>query len=117
MRRRIFATALLALCAAAATISANARDDGLRCGSKLVVIGDTRDSVRHKCGDPADITHSTEVRRPSFAYRGRLFYEDEVAVEVENWVYNLGPNKFMRRVRFVDGIVEDIESLDYGYHE
>jgi len=40
-----------------------------------------------------------------------------VEVPVEYWTYNFGPNKLMRRIRFVDGLVEEIETLDYGYNE
>jgi Protein of unknown function (DUF2845) len=116
MRTRSFATTLIGF-AAAAVFAGFAQADGLRCGSKLVSSGDTRASVRHKCGDPADVTHSTVIKRPTFVFRGRLYHGDEAAVEVENWTYNFGPNKFMRRVRFVDGIVEDVETLDYGYHD
>jgi hypothetical protein len=38
-------------------------------------------------------------------------------VPVENWIYNLGPNKLMRRLRFEGGIVAEIETLGYGYHD
>ena len=38
-----------------------------------------------------------------------------VEVPVEVWTYNFGPYKLMRRVRFVDGLVEEIETLGYGY--
>jgi hypothetical protein len=36
-------------------------------------------------------------------------------VPVDIWVYNLGPNKLMRRIRFEDGVVVAIETLGYGY--
>jgi len=101
----------------AAMLPVSARAEGLRCGSKLVQSGDTRASVRSKCGAPVDVTHKTIFHRPSFVLRGRLFFGDEVALDAESWTYNFGPNKFMRRVRFVDGIVEDVDTLDYGYHE
>jgi Protein of unknown function (DUF2845) len=32
-------------------------------------------------------------------------------------VYNLGPSKLMRRLRFEDGKLVDIETLGYGYYE
>lgn len=116
MHTRLLLTAL-GVIGFAVSLSAVAHEDSFRCGNKLVLNGDTRSSVRSKCGDPADITHKTILRRPTFVFRGRLYHGDEVAVEEEDWIYNLGPNKFMRRVRFVDGIVEDVEALDYGYHE
>jgi len=40
-----------------------------------------------------------------------------VEIPVDVWVYNLGPNKLMRRLRFEDGKLVDIETLGYGYYE
>jgi len=116
MRTRTITITLVVL-GTAALLPLPAEADGLRCGSKLVVTGDTRVSVRSKCGEPVDVIHKTIIRRPSFVLRGHLYFGDEVAVDAEAWTYNFGPNKFMRRVRFVDGIVEDVDTLDYGYHE
>jgi hypothetical protein len=36
---------------------------------------------------------------------------------VEEWTYNLGPNRMMRVVRFENGIVVEVTHLGYGYHE
>jgi hypothetical protein len=49
---------------------------------------------------------------------GRPFHvsRDLVEIPIESWVYNLGPHKLMRRVRFEDGVVVEIETLGYGYH-
>jgi len=49
---------------------------------------------------------------------GRPFFigEDAIEVPVESWVYNLGPNKLMRRIRFEGGVVTEIETLGYGYN-
>ena len=108
---------VLAALAGAAT---NARaSDAIRCGNKLVLQGDSRDAVAKKCGKPNDVTKSTVLRRPFFIRNGRVVYfgEDMIEVPVETWVYNFGPNKLMRRLRFVDGILEEIEVLGYGYNE
>ena len=40
-----------------------------------------------------------------------------VEVPVETWVYNFGPSKFMRKLRFEDGVLVEIKVLDYGYNE
>ena len=90
-----------------------------RCGSKLVSEGDTRFDVVSKCGEPVDvITERSVFRRPVIWSHGRPQFigRDYIEVAVESWVYNLGPNKFMRRVRFEDGIVAEIETLGYGYN-
>lgn len=89
-----------------------------RCGTRIVTEGDTRDQVLAKCGEPADKqTQRSVFRRPVVWAHGRPYYigEDFIEVPVESWVYNFGPNKLMRRVRFENGLVAEIETLGYGY--
>jgi hypothetical protein len=106
-----FAALLLAL-------SVPASADGLRCGSKLVTTGDPRAKVRQFCGEPTDVQTRSILRRPVFNFGGRVYsYGDGyVEVPIEIWTYNFGPYKLMREIRFVDGRVENIETLGYGYH-
>jgi hypothetical protein len=113
---RVFATALLVLVALGVAIPAHA--DAMRCRNRLVREGDTRAAVRDLCGQPSDVQTRTILRRPYYDYNGRLAYYGDGLVEipVEVWTYNLGPYKLMRRIRFVDGIIDDIETLGYGYH-
>ena len=62
--------------------------------------GDSRSEVAAKCGEPTDvITLRSVFRRPSSgAMAGRTYIgEDFIEVPVESWIYNLGPNKLMRR--------------------
>jgi hypothetical protein len=90
-----------------------------RCGTKIVVEGDTQSQVAAKCGEPTDIVRQQSVfRRPMIWADGRPHYigRDYIEVPVESWIYNLGPNKLMRRLRFEDGIVVEIETMGYGYH-
>lgn len=90
-----------------------------RCGNKLVAKGDSRSEVAAKCGEPTEVTSQRSVyRRPVIWSHGRPYYigEDFIEIPVESWIYNLGPNKFMRRVIFEDGIVAEIETLGYGYN-
>lgn len=93
--------------------------DAMRCGSRIVSDGATRTSVRQLCGEPSDITTRTILRRPRYQLADRtvVFGDGLVEVPVEVWTYNFGPYKLMRRVRFVDGQVDDIETLGYGFHE
>src|SRR5688572_24484668 len=96
-----------------------AQADAMRCGNRLVSEGDTRSQVRGLCGEPSDIQTRSILRRPHYSVNGRLVYYGDGLIEipVETWTYNFGPYKLMRRVRFVDGQVEEIETLGYGYHE
>lgn len=111
----------LAGCALALLLcsSAHANSDGMRCGNKLVTDGDTRADVRAKCGEPVDIERRTILQGASYDVAGRhIFYGHTlVEVPVELWTYNLGPYKLMRRIHFIDGVVDEIEVLGYGYNE
>ena len=80
--------------------------------------GDPRAKVRQFCGEPADVQTRSILRRPTFNVGGRTYsYGDGyVEVPVEIWTYNFGPYKLMREIRFVDGRVDNIETLGYGYH-
>jgi hypothetical protein len=91
-----------------------------RCGTKIVSEGDTRSKVAAICGEPDDVVNQRSVfRRPVIWTRGRPYYigEDFIEIPVESWIYNLGPNKLMQRVRFEGGVVVEIESLGYGYNK
>lgn len=103
----------------ALSLAAPAHADAMRCGSRLVSDGATRTMVRELCGEPSDIVTRTILRRPYYNLHGRIVYYGDglIEVPVEIWTYNFGPYKLMRRVRFVDGVVEEIETLGYGYHE
>jgi hypothetical protein len=104
-----FASALLSI----------AQADAMRCGNRLVTFGDTRSAVRSICGEPSDVETRTIVRRPTYDLNGRVIYYGHgyVEVPIEVWTYNFGPYKLIRRVRFVDGRVDEIETLGYGYRE
>jgi hypothetical protein len=110
--------ALSVLSALLLVLSAPASADAMRCGSKLVGNGDPRSKVREFCGEPTDVQTRAILRSPSYTFRGRPIYFGHGVVEipVEIWTYNFGPYKLMRRVRFIDGLVEDIDTLGYGYH-
>jgi hypothetical protein len=90
---------------------------GFRCGSYAIDTGDSLESVRQKCGTPAEVKRQDILQQPSFVRDGKRYFfgEQLVQVPVEIWLYNFGPNKLMRRLRFVDGVLENIETLGYGY--
>jgi len=93
--------------------------DGMRCGSKLIDEGDSIEKVRTVCGEPSEISRREILRQPSYVRGGRRYHidGDAMVVPVDLWTYNFGPNKFMRRLKFVDGYLEEIETLGYGYHK
>lgn len=79
-----------------------------RCNNGIVSVGDALVEVVAKCGEPAVKSQREEKRRlPD----GKGFS----LVTVDEWSYNFGPNAFMYAIRFADGRVERIDSLDTGY--
>ncbi len=112
-RTALIAVLLLATFGAAAPL----RADAMRCGSHLVAERDTRSTVAAKCGPPSDVTHRIRLA-PAVVWRhGRTYWvgDGPIEVVVEDWIYNFGPQRFMRRVRFEDGIVVRIDTLGYGH--
>ena len=101
--------------------------EAARCGSALIVKGDSQAKVQKYCGEPATKSNYYAVRRGTYPTRNedgdwvpperdfKLIGRTEVLVE--DWVYNFGPNKFMRKIRFTNGVVEDIETVGRGYRE
>lgn len=95
----------------------SAHAQAFRCGTKLVTEGNTRGEVASKCGDPTEVDHSSIWVTPTVWINGVPVQAGNgmVEVPVELWLYNLGPNKLMRRIRFENGKVVAIETLGYGY--
>ena len=92
--------------------------DTMRCGTKIIAEGITRSEVAARCGEPDEVVNMRSVfRRPVIWTSGRPYFigEDYIEIPVESWIYNFGPNKLMRRIRFEAGIITQIETLGYGY--
>jgi hypothetical protein len=91
----------------------------MRCGDKLVMVGDSMAAVRAYCGRPAAIQHSVKVSATTDRVGGRRVSQSRTvgaAVPVETWTYNRGPKKLLVTIRFVDGSVVAIKTLsEYGY--
>ena len=114
----------LSLIAASLIIPSTAM--AMRCGTRPVTDGNTQEEVLRNCGEPTQ-TNSRYITRGSGyvnfrtrdalsgSHQGNYFFIEEVLVE--EWIFNFGPNKFMRKVTFENGIVVEIDTLRYGYHE
>jgi hypothetical protein len=91
--------------------------DSMRCGSNLIVDGDTAGKLRSRCGEPASISRRTVLRPPILWVNGRALRVGHSALEVpvETWEYNFGPRRLIQRVRIEDGLVVAIDTLGYGY--
>lgn len=96
-------------------LPAAAQADAMRCGSRLIAEGDSLEKVLELCGEPAARQRTWIVRQPRFEYGGReVPFQGSEDVPVDLWTYDFGPNRLVRRVRFVAGKVESIETLEHG---
>ncbi len=98
----------------------------LRCGHRIVQNGMNEAEVRAICGEPVSISHLGFVlraypfsRRPISstveAYHPGIGFHQQLAVT--ELVYNFGPHKLMRRLRFEGDRLKSIETAGYGYLE
>ena len=118
---------LPALLLACALVLASSPAHALRCGSKLVLEGMLEPEVLEHCGEPAAVRdlgfivrsfHPLGHRPPHggvlFRYGTGDYYQEVLVTE---YIYNFGPRKLMRRLRFEGGVLADVETLGYGYLE
>ena len=99
----------------------------LRCGNKLVQEGMHEVRVIDLCGEPASVRHLGYVLRPyiikrpagDFGMRSTRHvyggYHQELLVT--EMLFNFGPHKLMRLIRFEGGVVTSIKTAGYGYRE
>lgn len=83
----------------------------MRCGSKLVRVGDTKVDIRAKCGEPAlreSIVRSHSVKK-SKSKRGSAV-EDRSRAD-DQWTYDLGPQDFIYTLTF-EGV--ELKSIGRG---
>ena len=97
-------------------------DDSLRCGSRLVSVGDGKDKVRSLCGEPTDVAFAGTVGRRGYPYYTNndsydysYFGPAWVEMPVEVWTYNFGSSKLLRKLRFVGDELVEIRTNGYGY--
>lgn len=120
---------LLAL-ALALPLTANAA----YCNNRLVSTGDHMAKVLALCGEPTSV--SRHVVYQTYQYGHGLVpaaprakpthlagqgivtvqsWQQTIAVEVEEWLFNFGPDRFSQRMIFVDGYLKRIDTESYGF--
>lgn len=114
--------AVLMAAMSVANVGTSAADDTLRCGSRLVRVGDGKDKVRTLCGQPTDIAFAGTVGRRGYPYYTNndsydysYFGPAWVEMPVEIWTYNFGSSKLLRKLRFVGDELVEIRTDGYGY--
>ena len=112
----------------ASLLFAAATDDfasNLRCGARIVSLGDTKSKVRDRCSEPSTVEAWEEelIRRdfykPIPAEKETDLYREPFLVKekilIEEWEYNFGPTRFIYYLRFENGKLKQITIGDYGY--
>jgi hypothetical protein len=107
-------------------VSLVARADGMYCGSRIISRGDSLYQVRSICGEPDDAQHRVETRTVRTRARvpcartenasGKCDTEVEHSTDVviDDWTYDMGPQKLIRLLTFVDGKLWRVETGGYG---
>ncbi len=96
-------------------LASGASADSVRCGSKVITEGDPIEEVREYCGEPTETQRTWMTRQPRFEYGGQeIPFEGSEDVPVDLWTYDFGPNKLVRRIRFIAGKVDSIETREHG---
>ena len=112
----------ISLLLASAAILASDQAYALRCGSRLVKEGMHEVEVKAICGAPVSERNLGYVVRSHFdrsygsttsRYEGGYRRE----VRVTELVFNFGPRKLMRKIRFEGGRLVLIETIGYGYRD
>jgi len=102
--------AALALCAGGV-----ARGDGsMRCGGRLVSVGDARIDLLGRCGEPALRERRVEEGW-SGAASGGVVQGGRTTTIIEEWTYDFGPQALVNVVTLVNGRITDIQTRSYGY--
>jgi squalene cyclase len=111
----------------------NANASSLRCGVRLITVGDFKARVLAECGEPDHVEVWEEERVYKFGHHPGYYgiyenyeysdrnyeygkpYRVRKLVFVEEYTYNHGPGRFMDHLRLENGVVKGIKSGDYGY--
>jgi hypothetical protein len=98
---------------------------GLRCGTRLITVGDTKSKVLAQCGEP-DYTEEWEEERILRDFSRPFYdeYDDEwgkepflvkVPVKFERWYYNFGATQLIHYLKFRNGKLIKITTGERGY--
>jgi hypothetical protein len=96
----------LALILAPWVLTSPAAADMLRCGSSLIEVGDSLETVLNKCGEPASrqtVSEPVWVR----GIDGNTYQSGTQQWEL--WHYYRGPRQFPATLKIADGVVQSID--------
>lgn len=84
----------------------------IRCGNRLVDIGDSAAVVRGRCGEPYFVDRWSE----GTIVRNHHGHVHGITPVYDAWYYNFGPQQLLQRLLFVGGTLQKAEALgSYGF--
>ncbi|AUD58861.1 hypothetical protein AYJ58_04870 [Shewanella sp. Pdp11] len=96
------------------SLSANA-GGAMHCKQQVVNTGDTLTTVLEKCGSPSNIRQYSLPATYINSDGDRVIDPSKLPTEYQEWTYDFGPTRLMRRLYATDNKVTKIESLGYGH--
>jgi hypothetical protein len=104
------------------------------CNNKLVSTDDHMTRVLALCGEPTGISRYVVYQTVGYGqgsipvaprdhktHRARQgvvvvpAWQQTVALDVEEWFFNFGPNRFTQRLVFVNGYLKRVDAEGYGF--
>ena len=86
------------------------------CDTHRFSIGERTLEVLARCGEPANReTKSVEDTTTVNGGQNQPITVGSITSQVEYWTYNFGPQSFVRKLKFVDGLLTTIHTAGYGY--
>ncbi len=86
-------------------LSASVRAKTLCCGSSLIMRGNFAVEVLEKCGEPDFIDQ----------WQQNVTSPHRAVPNVEQWYYNFGSSQLVQILEFREGVLERIDSANYGF--
>jgi hypothetical protein len=119
----------IAVTLAGSSFVGDAWADSMQCGRRIVATGDSLQAVRSVCGEPTSQRQRVETRTvrrsvevdcgtPKEPHRRCVRVESVTrAVQIDEWMYDFGPRRFVQYLTFVDGWLETVEAGGRGSGE
>lgn len=81
----------------------------MRCGTQLVLEGQSTYKVSQLCGPP-----QSQSQRVIYVTVGGWNGNVSVPIDVDEWIYDFGPGQLMQKLRFENDRLIRIRDLGYG---
>ena len=94
------------------TVSAHAETEVFRCGSEIVKIGDSTETVKRMCGKPS--THSQKGKESSTKSKKKKKEDGSETSYSKKWYYDRGYGDYISVLSFKGNTLKKIQKSDRG---